>query len=154
LGAFLGSPVVFQPLERELAPVAKYLCGKVLNAGCGERDVSGYLLGHGATSVENCDLSPALPDAIACELSQIPRSASTHVSALCNAVLEHVRAPTDVLTELHRVLKPVGVLVIGVPFLQPFHAVPMDFQRYTKDGLVELATRTGFEVVELLPVHS
>src|SRR5262245_31536240 len=99
LGAFLGSPVVFQPLERELAPVAKYLCGKVLNAGCGERDVSGYLLGHGATSVENCDLSPALPDAIACELSKIPRPASTYDSALCNAVLEHVRAPTDVLTE-------------------------------------------------------
>ena len=72
---------------------------------------------------------------------------------LCNAVLEHVGSPDDVLAELYRVLKPRGG-VLGVPSLQPFHAVPTDFQRSTKDGLIELATRNRFEVVEILPVHS
>src|SRR5689334_16094636 len=118
VGARFGSPVGFQDLERELGPVARYLCGRVLNAGCGERDISAFLLPHGATSVENCDVSPTLPDAIACELSNIPRPDATYDSALCNAVLEHVRSPDDVLAELYRVLKPGGGVVLGVPFLQ------------------------------------
>ena len=44
--------------------------------------------------------------------------------------------------------------MLSVPFLQPFHAVPTDFRRYTRDGLVALACEHGFEVVELRPVHS
>ena len=44
----MRSPVVFQDLEQELEPVLKYLKGKVLNAGCGARDLSRFLLSGGA----------------------------------------------------------------------------------------------------------
>lgn len=49
-------------------------------------------------------------------------------------VLEHVPNPNQVLNEIERVLKKDGVLYVKIPFLQPFHAVPDDFQRYTKSG--------------------
>jgi len=49
-------------------------------------------------------------------------------------VLEHVKNPMKALSEIRRVLKKGGILYTKIPFLQPFHAVPDDFQRYTKSG--------------------
>lgn len=154
LRGILNSPVKFQPLEEELIPVLQYLKNCVLNAGCGERDISSFLLKHDADHVENCDISSSIPNAIVCDLTKIPRDENTYDSILCNAVLEHVQFPDLVIKELRRVLKPGGFLVLGVPFLQPYHPCPTDFQRYTKDGLLEIARLHDFEVVEILPVHS
>lgn len=150
----LKSPIYFQPLEQELEPILEYLTGNVLNAGCGDRDISSFLLSHGAISVENCDIKSSIPNAINCNLTQIPRDAETYDSILCNAVLEHVQFPHEVSEELHRLLKANGILVLCVPFLQPYHPYPTDFQRYTRDGLQELARLHNFEVVKILPVHS
>jgi len=51
--------------------------------------------------------------------------------------------------ELYRVLRPEGFLILEVPFLQPEHKVPTDFQRYTRDGLVRLVEHSGFKVVRI-----
>jgi SAM-dependent methyltransferase len=141
-------------LERELAPVTHHLKGRVLNAGCGNRDISAYLAGAQATEVESCDIASAIPGAILCDLTDIPRPDGTYDSILCNAVLEHVPDPERVMSELHRLLVPGGHVVIAVPFLQPLHPTPSDFRRYTGEGIEQLAERTGFRVVELRPVHS
>jgi len=53
-------------------------------------------------------------------------------------VLEHVKDPVKALSEISRVLKKDGILYVKIPFLQPFHAVPNDFQRYTESGFREL----------------
>jgi len=53
-------------------------------------------------------------------------------------VLEHVKNPSKALSEINRVLKKDGILYVKIPFLQPFHAVPDDFQRYTESGFREL----------------
>jgi SAM-dependent methyltransferase len=50
------------------------------------------------------------------------------------AVLEHVAAPMDVVEEIHRVLKPGGVVYAETPFMQQVHAGPYDFTRYTVTG--------------------
>jgi SAM-dependent methyltransferase len=63
------------------------------------------------------------------------------------AVLEHVRRPTAMIAEMHRVLRPGGFVYTEVPFLQHFHAYPDDFQRYTTEGLKE-AFR-AFEILEV-----
>ena len=51
------------------------------------------------------------------------------------SVLEHLRDPDSALAEMLRVLKPGGVLVLFVPFIAGFHASPVDFNRYTSEGL-------------------
>ncbi|HYK87345.1 MAG TPA: methyltransferase domain-containing protein [Acidobacteriota bacterium] len=65
----------------------------------------------------------------------------------CNAVIEHVPNPVDLLSEMVRVLKPGGFAQLMVPFVFPFHAYPGDYQRYSPSGILEM-TR-GFEKVEL-----
>jgi glycosyltransferase involved in cell wall biosynthesis/SAM-dependent methyltransferase len=154
LGGLLRPPLRFQPLERELEPVLQYLRGRVLNAGCGDRDISGFLGSHGAAGVDNCDIKSAIPGAITCDLSSIPLPDAGYDSILNNAVLEHVQLADEVMREMRRLLKPGGHLVLVVPFLQPYHASPTDYRRYTHEGLRELARVHGFEVVALLPVHS
>ncbi len=147
-------PVNFISLERELAPMAPYLKGRVLNAGCGDRDIAALLKGWHAGSVDNCDIQSTIPGAFLCDLTSIPRPDNSYDSILCNAVLEHVPDPEKVMGELHRLLAPGGHVVVSVPFLQPFHPTPFDFRRYTREGVLQLAERTGFRVLEMLPVHS
>ncbi|HVB59175.1 MAG TPA: class I SAM-dependent methyltransferase [Candidatus Acidoferrales bacterium] len=149
----MKSPVVFQSLEDELKPTLKYLRGRVLNAGCGSRDITDFLGKNGAESVEHCDLKSDIPDAIIADLTAIPREDNRYDTIVCNAVLEHVQFPNEVMQELRRVLKPDGTLLLCVPFMQPYHPRP-DYRRYSREGMLELARLHQFEVVEIFPVHT
>ena len=53
----------------------------------------------------------------------------------CNAVLEHVRDPAQVAREIVRVLKPGGLAIVQVPFLEHVHGWPDDYYRFTLNGL-------------------
>ena len=147
-------PINFLPIEQELEPVSHHLRGRVLNAGCGDRDITGILKGWQAESVDNCDIQTSIPGAFLCDLSSIPKPDSSYDTILCNAVLEHVPDPEKVMAEFQRLLVPGGTLVVSVPFLQPFHPTPYDFRRYTRTGLEQLGLLAGFRTVEVRPVHS
>ncbi len=147
-------PVNFLPIEEELESMAKYLKGNVLNAGCGNRDISVLLKSWHATDVDNCDIQSSIPGAFLCDLTEIPKADGSYDSILCNAVLEHVPDPEKVMSEFYRLLAPKGYLVVSVPFLQPFHPTPFDFRRYTRSGLQQLGEQSGFRVLEIRPVHS
>jgi SAM-dependent methyltransferase len=147
-------PVNFMPIAEELDGISSYLKGRVLNAGCGDRDISQELTARHATHVDNCDIQSNIPGAFFCDLTRIPKPDASYDSILCNAVLEHVPHPEGVMAELRRLLVADGHLVISVPFLQPFHPTPYDFRRYTRTGIEQLSERTGFRVIEIRPVHS
>ena len=151
---FTYNPVYFQPLEQELAPVAPYLQGHLLNAGCGSRDISAYLHAQGVTAITNYDLESRDPDVVLGPMESMPFAEKQFDTVLCNAVLEHVVDAESSIRELARVVKPGGHVVVAVPFLQPFHACPTDYRRYTNDGLADLGQRAGLDVVCILPAHS
>jgi SAM-dependent methyltransferase len=79
--------------------------------------------------------------------TNLPFTDSCLDTVTCNAVIEHVPNPADLVSEMHRVLKPGGYAQLMVPFVFPYHEFPGDYQRYTKSGILEL-TR-AFEPVEL-----
>src|SRR6185295_11427907 len=94
------------------------------------------------------------PAVILGPIESMPFEDATFDSALCNAVLEHIIDPERAMSELARVVRKGGHIVATVPFLQPYHACPGDYRRYTADGLAQLGRNAGLEVLELLPVHS
>ncbi len=65
---------------------------------------------------------------------------------LCTEVMEHVPEPAAFLREIHRVMKPDGILIMTTPFLVPLHEEPYDFYRYTKHGIRHLFSHTGFSL--------
>jgi SAM-dependent methyltransferase len=144
-----SQPVIWPSIDFELIEPKKsgLLMGKVLNAGAGWRDIShlveGELVNQDITwpgdSRTNIDIfSP---------LHEIPVPDHTFDTILCIAVLEHVENPEEVALEFFRVLKPGGYVVASVPFLQPEHKTPTDFQRYTKDGIEHFFDYHGFDIV-------
>jgi SAM-dependent methyltransferase len=147
-------PVYFQGLEQELAPVASYLAGHLLDAGCGSRDISASLHRGGVRRITRYDLESDEPGVVIGPLEEMPFEEATFDSALCNAVLEHVADAERSIREIARVVRPGGHIVVAVPFLQPYHPCPGDFRRYTADGLAQLGRGAGLEVVAVLPVHS
>lgn len=56
-------------------------------------------------------------------------------SILCLFTLEHVKNFYAGIKELHRVLKPGGVLIITTPFTFPIHEYPSDYWRFTPQAL-------------------
>lgn len=69
-------------------------------------------------------------------------------SIICNEVLEHVFNPDEFLSEIIRVLKPQGKMLMTVPFVWDEHEQPYDYARYSSFGLKHLLEKNGFEILE------
>jgi SAM-dependent methyltransferase len=80
-------------------------------------------------------------------MSMIPDE--SYDSALSLEVLEHVQDPWQAAGEIHRILRPGGILIVSVPHLSRLHEEPHDYFRFTVYGLQHLLETTGFEVVEI-----
>lgn len=64
----------------------------------------------------------------------IPLPENSFDAVVVQAVLEHVLEPTTVVSEIHRVLKPNGIVYAETPFLQHVHEGPYDSTRFTESG--------------------
>ena len=82
----------------------------------------------------------------------IPFCDGSFGTVLASDVLEHLPDTSLALRECHRVLEAGGHLILNVPFLYSIHEAPHDYWRFSSDGLLLLAARHGFEVVELQAV--
>jgi ubiquinone/menaquinone biosynthesis C-methylase UbiE len=148
-----SNPIIWPKLDTEIGQWRHYLKAPCLNAGAGSRNIAHLIDGE----LVNQDIESGVHNAnidIYSPLHKIPFADEHFNSIFCNAVLEHVVNPHEVLNEFYRVLSKNGYLYLCVPFLQPYHPDPTDYQRYTQDGLHALAEKHGFHVLEIEPVHS
>ena len=90
---------------------------------------------HAYPGVVNVDGTGYSNVHIVADLEELPFEDGSVDRIISVAVLEHVTTPIQHVAEFIRVLKPGGELLVFVPFLQPFHASPHDYQRYTDTGL-------------------
>lgn len=147
---------IWPPIDGELeeARALGILSGEVLNAGAGTRDIAHLVDGRLTNQDLRWENETRTHIDIYSPLDDIPRPDGHFDGIVCIAVLEHVENPENVVPELFRVLKPGGHVVASVPFLQPEHKVPTDFQRYTEDGLARLFHQHGFEILSVKPLFT
>jgi len=82
------------------------------------------------------DIDPRVaPDIVADahDLHMIPSGSADGVLVI--SVLHHCRKPWIVVQELHRILKPGGIIYANIPFMFPFHVDPDDYWRVSHHGV-------------------
>ena len=81
------------------------------------------------------DIAPAPSVDVVGDARRMPFSDASMDIVLITQVLEHVSEPIAVISEIRRVLKPGGTLLLSVPSIFPQHGSPGDYWRYMPQGL-------------------
>jgi SAM-dependent methyltransferase len=127
--------------------------GEILDFGCGSkpyksefRNVSQYIgvdienEGHSHIN-ENIDFFY--------DGKKLPFESEEFDAVFTSEVLEHVTNIENSLSEIKRVLKPNGQLLLSIPFVFPEHEMPFDFRRLTVSGMQQILTEFGFEIIAI-----
>jgi SAM-dependent methyltransferase len=70
-------------------------------------------------------------------------------TVLSTDVLEHIREPVLFWSEMARICKRGGHIILGTPFLYWIHENPHDYARYTKYNLIYECERNGLRIVSI-----
>ncbi len=128
---------------------ARYVKGRILDLGCGEqsyRNLFSYV-----EQYIGLDIPPNAKADVYGDGMELPFRDASFDTVLCNQVLEHVPEPSRLMAEVARVLKEGSILLLTTPQTWGLHMEPHDYYRYTKYGLIYLASQSGLEVIEVVP---
>ena len=120
----------FAALLLERTPTAKVLVigGSILGVG-----MEKFAATPGIEFVAS-DVSFGPLTQLVCDSHDIPFADETFDGVVAQAVLEHVVDPNRCVDEIHRVLKPEGLVYAETPFIQQVHMGAYDFTRFTHSG--------------------
>ncbi len=85
-------------------------------------------------SIVAFDVYPSMATDFVADAHDIPMIDQSVDAVWIQAVLEHVLSPEKVVSEIHRVLKPNGLVFSDTPFMQQVHEGAFDFTRFTLSG--------------------
>ena len=137
-------------LLKNIKAFSSELHGDLLDVGCGTKpyqelfNVSSYT---GLDLDSEASRKRAVADCFY-DGNTIPFNDNKFDSILCNQVFEHVFNPDVFLSELRRIIKPGGKLLLTVPFVWDEHEQPYDYARYSSFGLVSLLEKNGLKIIK------
>lgn len=134
--------------------IKKYAAGLLADVGCGDVPYYHFYKNQVEDNIcidwENSSLELSFLDHYA-DLNK-PMTfleSNSFDTVLSTDVLEHIHEPALLFSEMTRILKPNGHLILAVPFLYWVHANPHDYNRYTHFMLEEYCKKNDLEVVKL-----
>jgi len=151
--------LIFQTLESELPDWHEK---EILDAGCGTGSILKQL-GNPAKNV-GVDLAPeavsfcrqrGLTNVQQADICALPFANASFDVVICSSVLYHqwVKDPAVAVRELHRVLRPGGLLLLNVPALRLLHSAHdeavMTAHRFKKSEIRQLLRDNGFAIRRL-----
>lgn len=152
----VGSRFIGDILAKEYeAMINQHAKGVILDLGCGK--VPLYALYRSYTTEVICidwenTLHPSQHLDIECNLNVGIQCPSNSVDTiLVTDVLEHVVDPGLLWREMARVLKPEGIVLLGVPFLYWIHESPHDYFRFTEFALRRFVDQVDLQLITLEP---
>lgn len=92
------------------------------------------LFANPALELVETDVAFGADVSIICDAHSLPFADDSFDGVVIQAVLEHVVDPHQCVAEVHRVLKPEGLVYAETPFMQQVHLGRYDFTRFTHLG--------------------
>ena len=133
--------------------LTRRLPGRCLDVGCGIGDMLTFRIGDtvgvdvNPRTVAYCRSRGAV--AFTMEPDRLPFEAGEFDSALLDNVLEHIEQPVPLLAEVHRVIKPGGQVLIGVPGQRGWDSDADHKVFYDEAGLQRCLGEAGFATLEV-----
>lgn len=130
-----------------------YFQGSLLDLGCGsvpfysfyQSKIEHLTCADWGESLHQNDYLDVL-----CDLNEmLPFASESFDTVLLSDVLEHIRKPELLLSEIQRILKKDGHLIMNVPYYYCLHEEPYDYFRYTEFALKSMLTDAGLHVTLL-----
>jgi SAM-dependent methyltransferase len=107
-----------------------------------------------ASSYTTSEVTPDFHTDLVLDVRSMPEiEDETYDCVFCSGVLEHVDNYHHGLTEITRILKGGGVLLLGLPFRQAIHGAPNDFWRFTEYGIRHLLANS-YEVGDVAAIDA
>ena len=130
---------VYMHLSREM-PAFK---GLVIDIGCGNCPFE-HLVDTSKAQYKGVDVGDAEKwdyqnsNIVVYDGKNLPFETNSVDHFICTEVLEHVPDPSELVADMHRILKLNGSGVITIPWSARFHYKPYDYHRYTPSTLANL----------------
>lgn len=122
-------------LWRDLKAAAVYASGILLDLGCGNAPYKPWFEPRVEKYI-TADFPPVAETVqVASDTEHLPFKGGSFDTVLCTQVLEHIPHPWVAATEITRVLKPGGILILSCPQYWVLHEIPHDYFRFTPYGL-------------------
>lgn len=134
-------------LYKSVKEYSPYMTGKCMDFGCGIQPYRRMLPAREYVGVE-IESDSKMPGVIYYDGHTLPFEDETFDSIISSEVFEHISNVEEIITELRRVLKTGGIMLLTVPFVYPKHCWPYDFKRYTMQGLQNMLIDERFECIE------
>ena len=130
----------------------KFLDGLVLDVGCGIGDMLNFRPGTIGADINAINVDFCKKSGLPCFLIErglLPFLSESFDSVLLDNVIEHIEFPEKLILEVYRVLRPGGVVLLGVPGAKGYQLDSDHKVFYDEDALIGLALKHGFVLKSL-----
>ena len=133
-------------IYRDIRRILPTLRGRVLDVGCGAKPYA-HLMDQADAHI-GIDVAPGEQvDHVVSPEDRWPFEDASFDGLIATQVIEHVDNLEHTLSEMRRVVKPGGRLILSFPFLSGEHGAPGDFRRLTVHGALRLLPDMGVDEV-------
>lgn len=144
--------ILYSRTEKDLSRVTGKISGRLYDLGCGQAPYKEYFLNYCAEyiGVDWTTSADGQYSNIIADLNYpLPIESAVADCAIAISVLEHLSHPTQLLSEVARILKPNGKLILQVPWQWWIHEEPHDYYRFSPWALNLLLQNAGFTNIEI-----
>jgi SAM-dependent methyltransferase len=124
-----------------------FLAGRILDLGSGAKRPSyhNHIKVGEKTEIVSIDISPQNKPSIVADISEkIPVATASCGAILLINTIHLIKNPQQLLKECYRTLQPGGTFVANFPLIWSVGNEPVDYWRFTDNGVCLLLNRAGF----------
>lgn len=142
----------WKALKKSAIASVSYVGGVCADIGSGNSPYKKYFLPQALEyiSIDNSQVNNVAFNAsesfLEGDIKNLPLKDGYCDTVILTQVLEHIDDTQKAISEVHRILKKDGVLIISTPFIYQEHIAPFDYYRFSENGLRFVLK--DFEIVE------